>query len=472
MNYLSWWIENLGVVPLFLLAAFLLVPCFFLLFFLITLSCLVCDAIIFTFKIRSLNFSQFTYIVKALLITAIPSFSQSEIFMSKGEQYSIPAKSLQHFSIGNNEVISARYLKREQKLYIKGKRMGFSDILIKDRSGKKHLHLYVISKREGLKNAKILLHLKKLQIAYKTAGNKIFVTQKIGDLVTYQEVFKVINENQKEIINQTTLSKKLINTIISRVYGKFYEHHLNEYSCKVLDQKIHCKYFSLAQNKALEDEIKKQYHIKLSHFSSNELYQNYKLTLKLFEIQRSDGREIKLGLYLLKNSLMNFIDHGAYSLIKNNQIKVQDTSYKIKTIAEPEVRLILNSKGKIRIGESTPFINQSRDILQTNWKDSGFIFSYHLKSQKEKLVLKYQIDSTKNQGSTISGSSIENEKYVQLNSKFKILFDVLLRTKKFNLEAVPLVNKIPILGRVFSSKSEQRNHKYIMGIYKLETAYD
>ncbi|MGK0368092.1 MAG: hypothetical protein ACI9QD_001233, partial [Thermoproteota archaeon] len=129
------WISNLGVVPLFLLAAFLFTPCFLSLFLLIFLNCFVFEPILTTPALYLNIFSIFVlhlnkvrplylyildlnvkrYIIGISLLFTLNAHSQT-FFIAKGQQKEFPSINVHRFSIGNKEVIAHKLLKFNKRL--------------------------------------------------------------------------------------------------------------------------------------------------------------------------------------------------------------------------------------------------------------------------------------------------------------------------------------------------------------------
>ena len=157
MNYLSLWIGNFGVVPWFSFLFFLFLPIFLSLRALLVLVCCVFEAMIYPFaKLLYLETRFLTSsapIVKAFLFTNLVLISYTkantlksdEFFISKGEQIEINIKDLGSFSIGNKEVITSKFYEAKAKLLVKGKSLGFSDLVIwKNNGSKRNVHFYVV----------------------------------------------------------------------------------------------------------------------------------------------------------------------------------------------------------------------------------------------------------------------------------------------------------------------------------------
>ncbi len=467
MTYLSSCIANLGVVPLFLLAAFLLVPCFFLLFFLITLSCFVFEAIISTSIFRSLKITHLTCIVKMILASTLCCYAEDTILISKGEQTYIKVSNISHFSIGNKEVISSKLLK-SNKFYIKGKRMGYSDLLIWHKNKtKSHYHIYVLSKKESLKLAQISKSFESMNLKTTFQGKALVLTGEIDKLKDHQKILSFKKIYKEALINDTTLSKKLQKEIISNLYTQLIKRNIKDFICTA-NLNIHCSYSFDKRVNHLEKKIQDEMGITLSFYDSRLKRKNFKLSIKLVEIQRSDGKEISLGLHRLNSLVTSYLKTGSLALVNKNSIRFFKENIQIKTIAEPVIITSLNESGSLNLGTSIPFVTNSNNASNTNWKNTGLTLNYLIKSQFDQVQLQYSLNSTQAQGPNIAGGKFKATRYARLNNKYESLFHIALDVKRKKNVSLPVINLIPVLGVLFRSQEHVNSYKYIFALYKIE----
>src|SRR5690606_7567559 len=140
MNYsLSGWIANLGVVPLLLFSAFLFVPAFLFLSFLLMRVIVVLDDIKVSFRLTIFKYLNLPFLAKVPLfvkglflfsLLATPTFALSienpeHLILSKGEQKEVTVGLFSKFSLGNPEVISL-HSENKGKMLVKAKSIGFS----------------------------------------------------------------------------------------------------------------------------------------------------------------------------------------------------------------------------------------------------------------------------------------------------------------------------------------------------------
>ena len=75
---------------------------------------------------------------------------------------------------------------------------------------------------------------------------------------------------------------------------------------------------------------------------------------------------------------------------------------------------------------------------------------------------------TENNQASISGTIGKSSLIISLNNPAKI-FQVSLRTHGTQIDRLPFLSAIPILGEIFKSKSNQDNFKNITGIIEVKS---
>ncbi len=469
MNYLdclSRWIGNLGVVPLFLLAAFLLVPIFDFLFFLIALSCFVFDAINLPSIFRFIKITYLTCFVKMVFMFPALCLASNTRLISKGEQIQMSALKLQSYSLGNHQILTTKIMKRKKMLYLKGKSIGYTDLIIWRNNGKKeHFHIYVLSKREGLKLAQIAKSFEAINLKISFKGKLLEISGELQDSQQFRDYLKLKKKYNDFLIDRTSKNKHLSFKIIESIYKTMMLYKVEDYKC-YHETELRCSYKSFEKNIALEKNILEQTGLKVQYYLKDQFLKNHILNLKLIEIERSDGQEFSLGLQELSSSVGKILSRGPIDLISRNSIKIANHKYQLSTIAQPSISLAINSKGKLRLGSSTPFTTSSSEhISTTNWKDTGFSMDYIVKPSQEKLVLEYKIDLTHFQSKDIQGGAYQGSHFLRMDVGFKPLFNIAMYSEGKKKQRLPLLGKIPVLGLIFQSNQNHQTYKSIMAFY-------
>ncbi len=297
---LSGCMGNLGVVPLFLLCFFLVRPCFFFLFLLLIFVTLVRETIMRPLLKLKLEFPLLLHI--ALFVKAVGPFSASKSFaktyiLGLGEQITISEEKPSQISIGNPSILTQRYTKKG--LYIKGKKMGYSDLIIWTRTGKIQHHFYILSKRNNLK----LVHLKKffsyLGLKVRLIGPLLQVSGEIKKLSHYlflKNKNKIFNEN---IIYQLTLSENLKKELLGKIYYYLWQDNQNYFKCHSDYLEISCFVEELTPNII---SLQKKYALTLYPHDKNQ-HVLYNIKINLYSRDSENAIDLSLkNLSLLKNT--------------------------------------------------------------------------------------------------------------------------------------------------------------------------
>ena len=322
LNYLEGWIENLGVVPLFLFAAFLFLPAFFVLFLRMAFVCFVFDAIWAPSLFRALRFHNILCFVKASIIISPTILCAAQrtprnIYLSKGEQVSVPAPNLEQFSVGNPEILGRRYSSRSKKVFIKGKKLGYSDVVIWSKGKSTTFHAYVLSKSQNLKLAQVANSLKDLGLEPRFEGKKVWAQGILKNFQELSRVLKLKQDYEKQLQLQLEMSLELQRQVIAEVYLYFHRAGYSKYHCTIRKNLPQCFYQAAAPSTSTEKEVLKTWGIKLHFQSSGIVEKNLKVQFKFIEIESQETQDFALGIQELTSTVKNFLNSHK-TLYENN----------------------------------------------------------------------------------------------------------------------------------------------------------
>lgn len=476
----SSWIANLGVVPLFLLAAFLLAPialCLALRRFSVTA---VLEAINISSKnnefnsvLKPLNLAIGLLFVKIFLLTpcmAQPINSNSDLIIAKGEQEELDLGKIQKFSIGNPEVISYKFHGKSGKLLIKGKKIGFTDLLVWSKQGKKTYGVYVLSKQKFLKTFQLAEALKNLNLEIDIKGPVMTAKGEIHELSDFLYLHKIKAQFLDQVFFKISIHPELRNHIIGEIYRKLYGNGFPSVSCQVDWLDILC-FYEGKDNQELIKQLSNHYKISFIQQESQHKFKNFKLKLKLIQLERLDGEEIHLGLDKLQTSLEDLFARGLRPLVEKNLIWLQETQSELSSLAEPEMIINLNGQQIIEIGSQIPYQNinpqGSTVIAPIDWRFAGLKIKTKVTESYGKFLLDYETEFSRPIEQSISGSKEISSALITPNKPIKI-FQIGLQTSGTNQSGIPVLNDIPILKTLFSSRSGNKTYKQIYGYVVLE----
>lgn len=478
------WIANLGVVPLLRLAAFLFAPAALwcaLRRFSVTA---VLEAMIISSRnslkflnLKLLNVTRCFFVVKVFLVLQCaafaqnsPSVSPSDVILAKGEQKELSFESLKNFSVGNPEVISYKFIAKSGKLLIKGKKVGFTDLVIWKKTGKEIISIYVLSKQKFLKTFQLADALKNLNLAIDIKGPIMTASGVLSDFSDYLYLQKIKGQFQEQVFFKITLDPKLRNHIIGQIYKKLYANGFSSVTCQADWLDILC-FYEGATNAEFLKQISSFYRVSFIQQDSRLRHRNYRLKLKLIQLERMDGKEIHMGLDKIQTKVSDLFSHGIRSLIDNNMVFLQKSQMDLSSLAEPEMVVNLNTPQLVEIGSQIPYQNigtqGSTVIAPIDWRFAGLKIKTKITESYGKLLLDYETEFSRPVDQAISGSKEVSSALLEIGVPMKI-FQIGFQTTTKSRQGIPLISDIPVLKHLFESKSDQKTYKQIYGYVVLE----
>jgi len=474
------WIANLGVVPLFLLAAFLLAPialCLALRRFSVTA---VLEAInissrnkSFLSKMKLLNLTIWPFLVKVFLLSSGAAWAQmnpSDLILAQGEQRELKFQGLKKFSVGNPDVISYRYEVKTGKLLIKGKKVGFTDLVTWQKGEKQTLSIYVLSKQKFLKTYQLADALKNLNLQIDIKGPIMTARGQLEDFSDYLYLQKIKDQYKEHVFFKVSLSQHLKKHMIGQIYKKLFSNGFSSVNCQVDWLDIIC-FYEGAKNPDLLNQLKQYYKVSFIQQDSHFNHQNYRLRLKLIQLERLDGQEIHLGLDKLQTSVSDIFENGLRNMIKDNLIYLQSTQTDLSSLAEPEIVVNLNTPQQIEIGSQIPYQNinpqGSTVIAPIDWRFAGLKIKTKITESYGRFSFDYETEFSRPSGEAISGTKEISSALLRLGVPLKI-FQIGFQTTAKDRKGIPFLSQIPILKEIFQSKSDSKTYKQIYGYVVLE----
>lgn len=489
--YLSWWIANLGVVPLILFADFLFEPAFLALFSLFTLVTHVFETILSLlyrayFLIKTHNSLRYLRInapnVKTILAFVLISpalcysspqnhTNKQNIIISVGEHREISCPKLKSYTVTNKVPISHRDNRKMGHLLVRGKKSGHTQLITWDNSGVKQTYnISVLPRGATQKTLTLVKAIHELNLSARTNGNQVIVEGTINNILTIKALQLLSKKNKDIFIFGTQYSLSLSNKIREVIYGAFLKKGINSVTCKIRGITPLCHYDNSNLNigpiiKALSTDLD----IDFIPFDNPSRSDNYTLKLKLVQLERVDGMELNFGLSQLSGGVDAIFNHGPMSLIEANQLLLRERKINISTLAEPTVKLRQGKKATIEVGGDYPYqsINSVTGRQNTSWRFAGLKVELTLNFENEKTVITYSTNfTTPGPESSIIGNKEKGDLKIELDTPIE-LFKVMLKTKSGMRGQIPLLGSIPFVGHLFSSINNSENYKQIIAVMEL-----
>jgi Flp pilus assembly secretin CpaC len=498
----SGWIANLGVVPLFLLAAFLFAPAFFAFLNLLFSVTHVLETIgkllynrdhnrrINTNISSNINKSNFklsflpilSQCVKGIfgflllnLLFSGTSLQAEDYIISRGQSMSLKLPDMTRFNVGNKEVLTYKLNESNKTLLIRGVSLGASEILVwnKGESTPTPHQIFVISKVQEAKFLHLAQVLGSLGLETKVRLPHLQVSGVIGSLKQYLQYKKIQNQHSDIILDEATLKTELKREILADVFQLFFNDYKDSLKCEVNFSEVTCLYpANEAPSATLKKYLSDKYRVMFIEHNNQKFRSNYSFKMKLIQMEQMDGEELRLGLEQLSASLGDLISIPLNKIVEKNAVLLAQKKVQMNTLAEPIGLIRPMSPAEFQIGADVPYTTTGKDgyITQTQWQFAGLKIKITLENIGDKVQINYETELTKPSSETngsISGNKEKSSVVIDLNSPTQI-FQISLKTEAKGVDQMPFINRIPLLGELFKSKSSQNNYKMITGIIEVK----
>ena len=377
---------------------------------------------------------------------------------------------MKNFSVGNPEVISYKLLPKQGKLLIKGKKVGFTDLIVWTKKGKETFSLYVLSKQKFLKTFQLADALKNLNLEIDIKGPVMTASGTLSDFSDFLYLQKIKGQFQEQVFFKISLEPRLRNHIVGQIYKKLYANGFSSVNCQVDWLDIMC-FYEGTQNENLLKQLAGFYRVTFIQQDSRLKHKNYRLKLKLIQLEQMEGKEIHLGTDSFRTSIGDLFDFGIKKLIEDNQVFLQKSRLDLSTLAEPELIVNLSTPQLIEIGSQIPYQNIAQQgstvIAPIDWRFAGLKIKTKITESFGKLLLEYETEFSRPVDQAINGSKEISSALLELGVPLKI-FQIGFQTTAKDRRGIPLLSDIPILKHLFESKSDQASYKQIYGYVVLE----
>lgn len=497
--FLAGWTSNLGVDPLLRSLAFLLLPAFFFLLALLVSVCLVRETInplpginirlfwagqMCVWNLKEILVPKSTQLVKILSLIGYlflgnqPLMAEMDqtILLSIGEMREVALPTSASFSVGNSDTISHKYMPSKQLLLVKGKKLGFSEILIwsKGERKKQSLKVHVIERRKHLEALKTLGAFESLGLETHVIGDFIKISGELKSLSAYQQFHQFRQNAGQGLLLTGTVARSVMLELIGMTYQTFHRYGLREFRCYLQNFDFICRTPTISLiPKGVLEQMQAQTFVKIIETERAQKNQNFALKMKLLQLERLSGEELHFGLDRLSANLGEVFDLGVGAIAKRNQFLLNNQDIDLSTLAEPSGLIRLGHPAEFRIGAEVPYqaeVNLETGASSKQWKFVGLKIKITLQREADQYVVYYETEFSTPGGAEdeFSGNSESSTAVIPLGQPIE-LFQIGMKTVGSQQSSMPLLSKVPLLGRLFQSKSESSTHKKITGLILLES---
>ncbi len=389
--------------------------------------------------------------------------------MAKGEQRELAVKGLKNFSVGNKEVLATHL--RQGKILLKGRQVGYSDLVVWGAEGRQQYQVYILSKASFLKTAQLTEALKGLGLELDLKGPLVMVRGQVDRYEDWQYLLHLKSQHQDKVVFQVELSAQLRRYLVTEVYRELFRAGLTRVACRAYFLELECEHEAPESMTATLSPLAKRWHIRFHKRESSWAKKNLRLKLKLIQLESMDGREISLGLSALRGTPSGLFKEGLRRLIEENQIALAENHLELSTLAEPEAMVRINRPHLIEVGAQIPYQNIRPEngtvLAPIDWRFAGLKVSTQLSEREGQLVLDYETEFTRPTESSISGSKERSSILLTPGLTYK-LFQIGYRSRTEDTKHLPGLKDVPILRTLFGARESQASYKRIEGYLIVE----
>ena len=395
--------------------------------------------------------------------------SAQTVILAIGQHWEIKVPQLSRYSVGNDNALSHKHLEKRNILLFKGRHIGFSEVVIWQRGKTKdplRYHLYIVDKRHHLKIIHLLESIRGVGLTAKLSGPLIIVTGKVQSRNTHRLMNKLISQYPKDLHVLATFSSQYYHKLLGRIYKNFYDEYVEDFECYPEGLHIYCRYpVGAGPSKKLKAYLKKNCFAVFIPIEKKRT-KNYRLKMKLIQMEKLDGKEIHFGLEKLDGTLKDLFEQGVIGFIKKNKFLINRYKIDVSTLAHPQTILRIGHPTEIKVGREIPYKASENKVM---WKFAGLQLNFKLKESKKGLHLDFitKLTSPEEGSDNVVGNQESSSALIQPNQPIE-LFEITFKTIGTGKSAFPGLSKIPMLGTIFRSKSKSTNYKNITGIAVLE----
>lgn len=483
--YLSWWIANLGVVPLLLFAFFLLRPAFTFLRALLFLVTRVFETIsLLLQQIQLCELSRIKYLpilissVKifalsspAVFAEALKSTKNQSLTMSIGEIREVSLKDMRKYSLSNNDPVSHKFLSDTKTLLIKGKKLGITELHIWERNKvKRTLEVFVLSKQRIIKLRALSRDLKSLGLEAYINGNSLSVEGELSELEDYKKFISINKKYENDVEQNVSLSEPLRKKLLARVIKTLFDDHISDFRCVLNRIQIQCFVSDLRMpSSGIKTKLKKELQVHFIKESSHHKKQNYWLKVKIIQLESMDSGAYSFGLHQLSGDIKGYFERGWKSLYEQNKLTLKENGIEADLLAEPTVLVRPNKDVSIQVGAEIPYTSSTKEGVQnTNFRFAGLKLKVKLSPEGDGFLMDYSAEITKpGSGGEISGNKESSSARISIGEPVQ-LFEVSFQSTSLQKESLPPFGSLGIIGKLFSNNDKKKVYKKITGIVMLE----
>ena len=399
--------------------------------------------------------------------------NQEVINLAKGEIKEIIWEPLTRYTIGNKEIVSVKVIKQQNKVLIKGKHLGLSDVILWGKYNQRlQIQVNIIDKRTHQKIYRISSKLEKLGLEVELIDRSLFLKGEIKNKKQYRSLIQYIQEAQKSnvtlYLEDVFISHELERKNFALFLKMIMKLNLTMLDCSPSGLRIECQEIDHATLKTSREYLNKNFIINWIPSQGSKAMKQFEVQLILQQFENQTGESFSLGLNRLVGNWEQILTDSPLSLIKQNNVHIEDSEYKSSTLAQPKIIGRFKVPIKVQVGQEILFNQALANGLATQqWKFAGLDVDITLSPMAEGILVHFKNSLSQPSGDTIAKSSQSSSVIVE-EGESKILFDIGFQMKKKDQSRFPGLSSIPLFGSLFKNNFSSASYKNILCLIKIK----
>lgn len=396
-------------------------------------------------------------------------------YLGIGEYHQIKLKNLKNYALSNSEVVTARLVNKRANLLIRAKKQGLSIVKVWELGLRREYRFQVLTKKLAGEIKRISYILESMGLVSKTRYGEIHLCDEINSMQQLKTVWKLKSQRKDKVFklsDNIKLSTKFKKILASKVYSSFLKRKISLVKCNFDSIPVLCK---IPKSKMDLIGVKnfwlKNTPLKIISVEEKLMLPNYKLKTRLILSESANGETLQLGLQKISGKLYSLISKDFNSFIDSNEINLSDTAVKLSSIATPELILRVDNKSQFSIGSEIPFSNKLKNELYTDWKFAGLKVSALIEKEGDQYFLNINTElsrpSSNKTTRAISSNKTTSRVKIELNKVIQAI-NITHKGIQNEKQSLSFFASLPILGRLFTSKSKIETYKNIKLFLQLE----
>jgi pilus assembly protein CpaC len=391
-----------------------------------------------------------------------------------GEQFSLKVRNLKKYSIGNRNIISARALRKKNKLLVKGKKAGYSDLIYWTPRKTHNLRFQVIENLSTAKAAELLKDLQELEgVTSKLSGNQVLVRGRLLSVEDVNRFHEIYSLAPTLIRNQSEISQETIAVAMNALFKKIRRQGHSQIQFQQEGRDIVMK-------GQVDSEEEKRKILRMTKRIWSPIRSQIKVTLKpsvlirtrVYFLEVSHGRNQQFGLNWdeIAPDVFQFTDRGLQGAYRvSAALEQHERKGRLRILAQPEVSFLSKEKAQVFAGGEIPIRLISENSANIQWKPFGLNLKIQgLGANHHRIRLKIESEmSNINWADQVEGLPALSKSLVSSTLDFEsgrptFLSGLLKKIESKYRNGVPLLSRIPLLGLLFGSRSKKDSHSELV----------